>query len=228
MATTREIINEIKELRGSEVYYWGSKHKMPSEVDDYTVDICDILEALEPYELPEDLTKVEENELDWDTSEFDVVVDRLAELGYIENTDNYKGDNSYNWSAPVSNHYDTKIWDNGDNLIVALMVHRYGDVRGNYTGHAWYRFEDRFELDEAFYEAGTKSNMVEFQGKTYYCDIDIFTDGIRVTEESDSWNEFYIYEYIETDEEMIQAIKEKIGFQTWLEQCTELIKRNIA
>lgn len=209
MATTKEIINEIKKLRGSEVYYWGSKHKMPSEVNDYTIDICDILEALEPYELPENLTKVEENELDQNTTEFDIILDRLFELGYIEDMDEYEGNNSYNWSAPVSNHYDTKIWDNGESIIVALKVHRYGDVRENYTKYAWYHFNNDYEFIETISEAGIKSNVVEIQGKTYYCDVDIFTYGIKVTEENDSWNEFYIYEYIETNEEMIEAIKAK-------------------
>lgn len=219
--TTKEIINEIKGLRGAEVNYWGSIHKMPSEVDKYTIDIIDILEALEEYELPEELTKVDPSELNWDTSEFDVVLNRLVEQGYIEDADDYKGDNSYNWMSPISNHFDEKIWRTDNGTIVAIMVHRYGDVRANYTGHGWYRFADDYEFLELLQENGQRFNSVNLQGKDYWCDTDVFSDGIRVTTEDG--NEFYVYELIEDDREMLQAVKEEVGFKTWLEICHELI-----
>ena len=101
------------------------------------------------------------------------------------------------------------------------MVHRYGDVRGNYTGHGWYRFADDYEFLELLQENGQRFNSVNLQGKDYWCDTDVFNDGIRVTTEDG--NEFYVYELVENDREMLQAVKEEVGFKTWLDICHELV-----
>ena len=223
MATTKEVINQVKELRGADVYYWGSTHKLPSEVNEYTIDVLSILEALEEYELPEELTKVDTKEMDWNTGEFDVVLNKLVEYGYIEDEMNYDLGNTYNWSAPISNHIDYKYWKTDNGIILSLKVHRFGDVRGNYTDHCWLKFDNDYEFFTVMSENGTKCNTVELQGKTYWCDTEVCSYGIRVSTEDGE--EFYVYEYIEDDEDMLQAVKENIGWMTWLEQCKSTINK---
>lgn len=221
MATTKEVIKEIQDLRGANVRIFGQPTTLPSDVDNYTIDIINLLTELKEYEFKESITKVDPSETNWETTEFDVVLDRLVEQGYIKSPNYYKGDNSYNWSSPVSNHFDFKAWNTSDGVIIALMVHRYGDVRGNYTDHLWYFFNSMDEFYECIYL--TKTNLVELQGKHYYCDINVFEDYITVSRMEDN-EQFTVYDYIETDKEMLQAIKDEIGFKTWLEQCHKLIE----
>lgn len=222
MATTKEVINELNNLMGSQVYYWGSYHSMQTEVGKYQVDIRPILEALEEYELDEELTKVDESEVTWNTSRFDIVLDRLLENGMIESDDYVNAGNSYNWNSPVSNEYDWREYKATDgSRIYAMQIHRgYGDVRCNYTDFIWYKSDD-YSFWSTIAENGIKSNYVDLQGKLYWCDVDVNYDGIHVsTEDGDN---FYVYDYISNDKEMLEAIKEEIGFKTWLEICHELI-----
>ena len=49
-------------------------------------------------------------------------------------------DNSYNWSAPLSNHIDFIEYLNTrtSEKFIELKVHLYGDVRCNYTDSVWF------------------------------------------------------------------------------------------
>ena len=52
--TIRNIISDIKEIHGAPVYYFGDYHELGAlETDDFTINIIDVLEALEPYEITE-------------------------------------------------------------------------------------------------------------------------------------------------------------------------------
>ena len=210
MSLTQDIINEIKGLRGSKVTVFGQPTTLPSEIDDYTIDICDLLEKLIPFELDEELTKVEEEDVDYNTSKLDIVLNRLVEHGYIEDEDGYKADNSYNWNAPVSNDFNIMQWLTDDGMIVAIKVHRYGDVRGNYTDYAWYKFIDEYNFDDVVYET-TKCNCVEYKGKEYDCYVSLYSNYITVVQLDDGYESFDIYEYIDNDEDMVKAIAEYLN-----------------
>ena len=54
--TIRNIINDIKEIHETPVYYFGDYHELGTlEADDFTINIIDVLEALEPYEITESI-----------------------------------------------------------------------------------------------------------------------------------------------------------------------------
>ena len=114
--------------------------------------------------------------------------EEYAELmGYEE----VKHDNSYNWNAPISNNFDYKIYESKAcyNIIVEFKVHRYGDVRCNYTENCYLQFNSEYDFMEALYE-NNKYFAIEKDDKEYYVEINIFND-CPIIEVDDDYIEGY-------------------------------------
>ena len=190
--TIRNIINDIKEIHGAPVYYFGDYHELGTlGTDDFTINIIDVLEALEPYEIAES-------------------IEELTESGYIYDECNYKGDNSYNWSAPINHDFDFKIYDNNntacDVCYVEFKVHRFGDVRGNYTEAVVLQFDNDYEFLETLSECNIYIN-VEIDGNNYNVDVNIFSDGFEIFDDNGNYiTTVYGYDADEITEEIRNAI----------------------
>lgn len=208
-----EIIEEVKKLRGANVEVFGQPTTLPSDYGKYTIDVIDVLNHLEDYEIPEiiDYWEIEENE---DGEEEEVLheisakeyLELLEEEGYlVEKTSN----NTYNWSAPISDNFYYYIYKNlkDDNLIIEMAVHRYGDVRENYTDEFYIIVDSIDEFHEILSECDIY-NTVEINGKEYYVDVRIFDDTFEVSDNDG----YYIGSiYAEDDEEAIREIKELLS-----------------
>ena len=192
MTMTRKAINELKQLRGATVEYWGQTVTLPNKPGDLEIDTINILKDMEEYELDwYDFRYYTEDE-DGNEIEVDIfegcetgeqILDILEEYGYIEDT-YFAADNSYNWSAPVSNDFDFKIYRDfvSDGVFVDFMVHRFGDVRGNYTDSVIYHFDSVGE----FYELLSNCNKYVQIGNYGVC-VDIFNDGFEVYDEAGNY-----------------------------------------
>ena len=56
--------------------------------------------------------------------------------------------NTYNWNANIDHDIDVaEMYLNGDTFM-AIMVHRYGDIRANYTDRFLVKFDDCYEWSE--------------------------------------------------------------------------------
>ena len=188
MTMTRKAINELMQLRGATVEYWGETVTLPNTVDDFEIDTINILKDMEEYELDwYDFRYYTEDE-DGNEIEVDIfegcetgeqILDVLEEYGYIEDR-YFAADNSYNWSAPVSNDFYFKVYRDlvSDGVFVSFMVHRFGDVRGNYTDSVIYHFDSVGE----FYELLSNCNKYVQIGNYGVC-VDIFNDGFEVYDE---------------------------------------------
>lgn len=191
--TIRNIINDIKEIHEAPVYYFGTYHELGTlETDDFTINIIDVLEALEPYEITEG-------------------IDELTEGGYIYNDWDYRGDNSYNWTAPVNHHFDFCIYDNKntacDVCYVEFRVHRFGDVRGNYTETVVLQFNNDCEFLEILSECN-KYNSIEIDGNSYNVDVNIFSDGFEIFDDNGNYiNTVCGYDADEITEKIRDAIR---------------------
>ena len=192
MTMTRKAINELMQLRGATVKYFGEAVTLPNTVDDLEIDTINILEDMEEYELDwydfRYYTEDEDgNEIDVDIFEGcetgEQILDVLEEYGYIEDT-YFAADNSYNWSAPVSNDFDFKVYRDfvSDGVFVDFMVHRFGDVRGNYTDSVIYHFDS---VDE-FYELLLNCDKYVQIGNYGVC-VDLFNDGFEVYDEAGNY-----------------------------------------
>lgn len=183
--TIQKIKEDILNLRGANVHIFGQPVTLDSDIEESTIDIVEVLNNLEGYEIT-DLTVLEYNE---DIEEYDEIeaenvesyMDFLHENGYLEEL---KSDNSYNWGSRVSNDFNMTMYKNTmtDEYIVEFSVHRFGDVRANYTESALLRFDN----DYTFYEALTESNKY-LTVNGHNCYIDIFSDGIEVFNDNDDF-----------------------------------------
>ena len=208
MTMTRKAINELMQLRGSQVEIFGQPVTLPNTVGDLEIDTINILEDMEEYELDwYDFRYYTEDE-DGNEIEVDIfegcetreqILDVLEEYGYIE--DYFAADNSYNWSAPVSNDFDFKVYKDfvSDGVFVDFMVHRFGDVRGNYTDSVIYHFDS---VDE-FYELLLNCNKYVQIGNYGVC-VDIFNDGFEVFDEAGN----YICTAYGDYDDIVEAIKD--------------------
>lgn len=208
MTMTRKAINELLQLRGSQVEIFGQPVTLPKEVGALVIDTVDVLKAMEEYELDlYDFTYYTEDE-DGNEIEVDIfegcetgeeILDALEEYGYIEDT-YFAADNSYNWSAPVSNDFDFKLYKDflSGGVFVDFSVHRFGDVRGNYTDSVIYHFDSADE----FYELLLNCNKYVQVGN-YEVIVDIFNDGFEVYDEGGN----YILTAYGDYDDVVEAIK---------------------
>ena len=208
MTMTRKAINELMQLRGATVEYWGETVTLPNTVDDLEIDTINILKDMEEYELDwYDFRYYTEDE-DGNEIEVDIfegcetgeqILDVLEEYGYIEDT-YFAADNSFNWSAPVSNDFDFKLYRDfvSGGVFVDFMVHRFGDVRGNYTDSVIYHFDS---VDE-FYELLLNCNKYVQIGNYGVC-VDIFNNGFEVYDEAGN----YICTAYGDYDDVVEAIK---------------------
>lgn len=205
-----EIIEEVKDLRGANVEVFGQPTTLPSDYGKYIIDTIDILNNLEEYEAPEiiDYWTIEEDE----EGEEEEILNEITFEEYLEILETEgclvekNSDNTYNWSAPISNDFYYHIYKNlrDDSLIIEIAVHRYGDVRGNYTEE----FCIIVDSEEEFFDILCESdifNTIEIDGKKYYIDTRIFDDTFEVRDNDC----YYIGSiYAEDDEEAIRGIKD--------------------
>ena len=121
--------------------------------------------------------------------------------------EDFNGGNTYNWCGKIIHDFDYRdIQVDRDTFYIAIQVHRFGDIRGNYTEFALFKFgsfEEFFEIvdDICVEEFG---NTFEYNGKHYNYDISIFCEWLRVwCVETQEDYEFFAYD----DESFIEEIK---------------------
>lgn len=215
MYTMKNMIEEMEALKGAKVRIFGQPVTLPEDTDNTTVDIIDILRNLEEYELTELYDYRYNNETDEDEEiniledceNSDDVISALVEYGYINDDCDYKGDNSYNWSGNVSHDFDIKIYNNAldEGVFVEFKVHRFGDVRGNYTESVILQFDNDYTFWECIGECD-KYESIEVDGATYVYTVSALSDTYEVTDEEGS----YICEAYGEEEDIIEAIKKAI------------------
>ena len=212
MKRIHEIIEEVKSLRGANVEVFGQPTTLTSDYGKYTIDTIDILKNLEDYEAPEFVDYWTFEEEDGEDIEvlnevtIEEYLDILDDNGFLVEE---KSNNTYNWSAPVSNDFYYHIYKNlrDDNLIIKIAIHRYGDARCNYTDEFCIIVDSEEEFFDILCESDT-FNTIEIDGKKYDIDIRIFNDTFEVNTEEG----YYVGTiYAEDDEEAIREIKELLS-----------------
>ena len=169
------IIADLRNLEGKEVGSGYFRHIYSNEVDATTISILDVLESLKPYEIDsfDILNYLEEREES-------IISVSFEEFLEIEEYEEISANNSYNWNAPISNHFNYRIYESSlyEGIIVEFMVHRFGDVRCNYTEEIYFRFENEYEFYEALEENNKYFTVKDKENNNIEYDvyIDIFSD----------------------------------------------------
>lgn len=141
-------------------------------------EVLDVLEELKEYEIP--------------------VSDKWIE-DFKANPD-VKGDNTYNWNGNISNdlNMDYLKTDNGEEIML-IMVHLFGDVRGNYTDYFAVKFDSEYEFYEL--ESATQIKSVT---DNLVADLSIFSESYNVYdyEKQEDVGNFYELEVTDLLEEI--------------------------
>ena len=97
--------------------------------------------------------------------------------------------NTYNWNANIDHDIDVaEVYLNGDTYM-AIMVHRYGDTRANYTDRFLVRVDNAYD----WFEFNSRIQCKEIANGRYCVDIDIMAECYNVwdNEKEVSIGEFY-------------------------------------
>ena len=119
----------------------------------------------------------------------------------VENSENRW--NTYNWNANIDHHIDVAELEINGYTYMAIMVHRYGDVRANYTD----RFLVRFDSEYEWFELESRMQYKTICDGKYCVDIDIMSECYSVYdwELGESLGEFYEIEV----EDLLNEIEER-------------------
>lgn len=146
--------------------------------NELTVDIMDILNVLEPYEVVNSVIYDKEEEAD-----YEYYIDDYLEIGLDEGwIEEITADNTYNWNAPLINHIDFRTYHDTkeDEYIVTFRVHcGHGDVRIGYSEWMYLKFDYEEEFLELFLEC-SKSVEVELNDEIYYVEVNALSDEINL------------------------------------------------
>ena len=209
MANLQEMIKDIKSLRGATVEVFGQKTVLDQEVSEMYVDILDIMESLVEYEQELEVEEYDEETEEYEVKEVDTIDEYLDFIGGVYGLRELFSDNSYNWNGRISNHFDFKAYKDetlGD-IYIVFKVHRYGDVRCNYTKECLLKFNSYEQFLEKIEESNKFTN-VEVDGKEYDLYVSALYDGYEVYDTESGRNIIYT---CETDKEsIIKEIREML------------------
>lgn len=170
----------------------------------YLVDTRILLENLKDYEveIPKEYFEKYEQKFGNGVLQY---MEKLTDT----DMENFSGGNTYNYNGRIIHDLDYRyVEDRKNDFYIAIQVHRLGDIRGNYTEFALFKF-DYFE---SFFEVVDDicrenfSSVLEHNGKHYYCDISAFDESVRVWCE-ETQEDFNVY--IGNDEELIEEIEKE-------------------
>ena len=111
--------------------------------------------------------------------------------------------NTYNWNANIDHHIDVAELEINGYTYMAIMVHRYGDIRANYTDRFLVKFDDETE----WFELESRMQYKTICDGKYCVDIDIMSECYNVYDwdKFDNIGEFYEIEV----EDLLKEIEER-------------------
>lgn len=97
--------------------------------------------------------------------------------------------NTYNWNANIDHDIGVAEVEVDGYTYMAIMVHRYGDVRANYTDRFLVRFDNEYE----WFELNSRVQYKTICDGRYCVDIDIMAECYNVWDNEKEVNvgEFY-------------------------------------
>lgn len=203
--TIENLKKEFGEMRGKEVGYGYFRHT-ESDIKDNEIglDILDLLEELSCFEITNGVAWDDEEECEMEMHISDYIAEGL-ENGWIEEVN---CGNSYNWCSYLNHEINYTIYKDfeKDVFYVELKVHRYGDVRCNYSDNVYLEFNHEDDFFEALMEV-CKYIEVEIDDKLYVLSINALSDNVELevfeNEEWDNiWNSDEKYEILNKMEKL--------------------------
>lgn len=153
------------------------------------------------------LEELKDYEVDMSQDEIKNMIEMWEQKYYPRNHgEEYWANNTYNYGCNIDHDIDYRIVEKDDEAWFAFMVHRFGDVRGNYTDWAVCKFEyfqEIFELDSVI--------QCKYFDEHYVADINIFSETYNVydTDKCEDVGDFYEMEVSDLLESITEVQKGK-------------------
>ena len=159
----------------------------------------DVLEVFKRFDYLE-LTSIDYYNPDTDEYEeiefnnSDEFISHMEDLYGIEEI---SSDNSYNWGSPISNNFYYHIYYNEvlNEYYYVVAIHKYGDVRGNYTDEFVLRFSNDFEFLELLEESNKYYKLKDKEGNDIYFDLRVTTEGLTYEDGSYHYQDLNLLDY---------------------------------
>ena len=113
--------------------------------------------------------------------------------------------NTYNWNANIDHNIDVAEMEINGYTYMTIMVHRFGDVRANYTDRFMVRFDDEY----TWFELEARMQYKTIADDRYTVNIDIMNECYSVwdNEKQNEVGEFYEIEVKDLLEEIADTTK---------------------
>ena len=112
--------------------------------------------------------------------------------------------NTYNRNANIDHDIDVAEFYLNGYTYMAIMVHRYGDIRANYTDRFVVRFDNKYD----WFEFNSRMQYKEIAGGRYCVDIDLMAECYNVW---DNEKEVSLGEFSELEvEDLLNEINKEI------------------
>lgn len=176
----------LKEVPSTGVEDWGKDDELL-----FTADTVKLFEHLKEHE--EEIPKYYYDNSasdDWSNG----IDDYLSDMLEI-NPNSGEGNNTYNWNAPLTHHFEYTTYDTDNGYYVKVSIHRDGDVRGNYTTEFLLSFDsaDEFfsEVTDISYQY--LSHTVKLDNNEYTVVAQIFSEYVDISldETDEQWYDVY-------------------------------------
>jgi len=186
------IIKDVIDLEAKEVTIFGQKQTLRSDKElRFSPRVKNFLIALKDYEVTKAVYKEVINAFDNEDSSLEVV----------------SSDNTYNWNSSIDHDINYNYVKFYDKDFIILKVHRYGDVRGNYTEEAVVQMS-MDEFFEILFNECTVYELITIDGFDYQLTIYATSDQIDVYNPHNN-ESFEVYTVADEDY-IIEAIKAEI------------------
>lgn len=206
-----DVKKEIKELDEQ----CKGQYLFANSEDKYSllVDVKNLLDNMKDREIhPSTVVEIINDDDEYEEISFQTWLYDYSGLEYL------RGDNSYNWSSPLSHDINFELWGTTetDELYVVVRVHRMGDIRGNYTDEIILQYSSYDDFLYSNIEDTDKFVCVDFNHneKNYSADIVVnwYRDTVDVRiMDSDSDEEildlYDLYIHSENKDELISEMK---------------------
>ena len=181
MTLLEKSLNTIKNLRGTEVEVFGQSHHVEDSIgwNDIVIDVVEVFENLKEYEITEyEYYNPDTDEYEY--IEFNNCNDFISCMEELYGIEEVRSDNSYNWCSPISNDFYFHEYYNSElnEYYYAVAIHKYGDVRGNYTNEFVLKFDNDYEFMELLNECNKYYTLQDKDGNELYFDLGIFDEGL--------------------------------------------------
>lgn len=112
------MMNEIENLRGTEVLEFGQPKQMQAEFDPLIIDTVGILEELEGHEVSS--LAVFDPETDEEIY-FDNASEYLDYMDEVYGLEELSHDNTFNYNSPISNQIDYQVYKDDYKVLTIFM-----------------------------------------------------------------------------------------------------------